>query len=288
MFKMLSFVLWIFQHVFFKVHFSLNGRGTWIQGEVACPRSLGKMSSTDGNCEPRALSHQAMAVPVVTYSLLPGTRGPEETPGNSRDHHRLESESISTATLPLVRGLAIFIPLSSSFSPWTKCSWWSKQAKSSWQGPGEANADGMSSSGKCICRWEFFCVFPLSWLLTIGISFQVEFPALVWLLMEEIGFSMCISPELASRLPWMLLAAMLPWLCLLSLNCAFIIREACPGKFWGHVLSNLRRGHALGKQIVSPTAKIFAPLVCSVFQERPQRVLSRAFIWSSDPEGPKA
>lgn len=169
-----------------------------------------------------------------------------------------------------------------------KCSWWSKQVKSSWQGPGEANADGMSSSGKCIRRWEFFCVFLLSWLLTIGISFQVECPVLVWLLKEEIGFSMCISPELASCLPWMLLAAMLPWLCLLSLNCAFIIREACPGKLWGHVLSNLRRGHALGKQTVSPTAKIFAPLVCSVYQERPQRVPSQAFIWSSDPDGPKA
>lgn len=108
-----------------------------------------------------------------------------------------------------------------------------KAGKSSGRGPGKSSADGMSSSGKCICRWEVFCFFQLSWLLTVGISFQVEFPALVGLLMQELCFSTCISPELAGRLPWMLLGAALPGLCRLGSNSASIIGEACPGSSEG-------------------------------------------------------
>lgn len=55
--------------------------GLEFQGEVACSRSLGKVISTVGSWEPRALGCQAMALPIVTYSLLLGTRGLEETKG---------------------------------------------------------------------------------------------------------------------------------------------------------------------------------------------------------------
>lgn len=134
-------------------------------------------------------------------------RGPEETPGKLwRSSPSLGRKCFHSSPSP-VCGLAVFTALSSSFSPWTKFSWWSKQARSSWQGPGEENANGMSSSGKCICKWEFsYLFFWLSWLLTVEISFQVEFLALIWLLMQKTCFSKCISSELPSCLPWML-----PW-----------------------------------------------------------------------------
>lgn len=119
---------------------------------MACPRSLNKVSSIVRNCEPRALGHQATAVPVVTYSLLPGSRGhgvQRRPQGDSRDHHPLESGSVSTAALPACLRPCYLQSTFLFFFSLNQTLFMIKAGKYSWQGPGKSNADGMSSSGKC-------------------------------------------------------------------------------------------------------------------------------------------
>lgn len=129
-----------------------------------------------------------------------------------------------------------------------------------------------------MCRWKFFCFFQVSWLLAVGISFKVEFPALAWLLMQEFCFSVCISPELVGRLPWMLLAAMLLHLCLLSLNSALLLGKHALASSEGTPCPTGEMAH-LGKQVVSLASKTSAPLERSVQQGRGPREIQGRFLF---------
>lgn len=189
------------------------------------------------------MSHGCPCCHILPAPWVKGSRGREEAPGRlQRSSPARVRKCVHCSPSPLHEAL-----LSSVHFPLLFLS--------------EPNALYMSKSRQILmakpwkikCRWnelqwKMWSFFPTFLALHDWDVTPVEFPALVQLLMQEVYFFTCLSPALARPLPgccWLPRSR----LCLLGLNRASIIGEACPGKLRGHVPSNLREDTPLGNRL---------------------------------------